>query len=174
MNNKENCFSLFELAYELTNDITPKKYDCGKLCGSACCNNFKASDSSDTGMALLPYEKEFLISKGADESSFTETGDEIIYVCKGTCTRSLRPFACRIFPYFSVIKNDKFYISRDPRAVSVCPLLSSRLLKRPSVYFLRAVRIATKILLTNPKHKEELIKTSDFIIYLEELLDKFK
>ena len=173
MNKSDFCFDILHKAYLLTNDITPKKYDCGILCGSACCKDLSLSNIEETGMLLLPYEKEYLIKNGANESFFRESDGENFYICNTTCNRNLRSLSCRIFPYYPKIINDKIKIIKDIRAVSFCPLLSRRAAKRPNVYFLRAIKRAVRILVKNKDYYDEFVKTSDFLNCLCEMYSRF-
>lgn len=129
-------------AYELLENVTPFKFDCGTLCGSKCC---KGGDGS--GMLLFPGEEIFFRHRnGFTVRKDPATGyDEVI--CTGKCNRSDRPLACRIFPLFvySVKKNGKTFsgIAPDTRARGVCPLCDCGI--NYSKEFERRLRIISKI-----------------------------
>lgn len=101
-----SVFKLYDMAYRLLDEVTPRRYNCGDLCGSACCKNLsQSSDSSSipTGMLLLPYEKDYLQHAGANGFSYlcdSSHTDADMVLCHGRCDRRFRPFACRIFPYY--------------------------------------------------------------------------
>ena len=114
---------LYKLMYRILDSVTPLPYDCGKLCGHACC---KDSDVG-TGMYLYPCEikmyKHLPNWAEIDYSDFTY-GDKTAHIlsCKGVCDRSSRPLACRIFPLVPYDDNGEIKIIMDPRAMSMCPL----------------------------------------------------
>ena len=107
---------------ELLASLTPLKTDCGRLCGSACCQG-----DEQTGMLLFPGEDalyegcSFARILGAD---FTLGGEPArLLVCRGTCPREERPLACRLFPLFLRFDaQGRTRIALDPRARAVCPL----------------------------------------------------
>ncbi len=171
MHNK--YFKLLEQAYSLTDNVTPRRFDCGKLCGAVCCENLSHSTHS-SGMLLLPYEKEFLESRSAKEFSFEHTEDGDILICNGKCNRNNRPFACRIFPYYACFKNNGILLKKDLRAAGVCPLLTNRSSRRPSIYFIRGMKKAVKLLASDSVYYKDFIKTSDFIDSLYDLYSKMK
>ena len=166
-------FNIFDQVYSLTNDVTPKKFDCGTLCNAVCCKNASFIDC-ERGMHLLPFEKEYIISKFTNRSfKFISSDNEELLVCDSKCKRELRPFSCRIFPYYANVKeNMKITISPDIRALHLCPLIFSNTYRRKDVYFLRNIKRACKILFSEPVLKEDLIKTSEFINSIYDLNGK--
>ena len=165
-------FEILEKVYTITNNTTPRRFDCGELCGKRCCGNL-SKDGHTSGMALLPYEKEFLLSKGAD-FTFEKSDDGELLICNGNCKREFRPFACRIFPYYADLKNSSIMIKKDLRAASVCPLLTASISRRASIYFLRSIKKAARLLAKEQCFKDELTGISDFIEYLHELYKKME
>lgn len=163
-------------AYDLLCDVTPKKNDCGLLCGGACCkeNSSHGEDSKVCGMLLLPGEKELL--EGADEFSFVKSGEGDMLVCSGKCLRELRPFACRIFPFYPKIRevSGKVYIKilPDPRASGVCPIFNDPRRRKTHIEFLRNAKKAVRILIKDEDIKKELISQSDMIADIEALRNK--
>lgn len=111
-------------AYELLENCTPLKFDCGALCGGKCC---KGGDND--GMILFPGEEKYYAGK----SGFTVKKDLatgcLSVVCSGECSRTERPLSCRIFPFFfyAAEKDGKIRIrpGEDIRARGVCPLVGS-------------------------------------------------
>ncbi|MBR1707260.1 MAG: hypothetical protein IJ719_00330 [Clostridia bacterium] len=110
--------ALIETCRALLQDKTPLASNCGRLCRAACCQG-----DSTTGMILFPGEAELY-----EQCSFGEIlplsepigpADKLL-VCGGTCPRSERPLACRLFPLFLRPKDPPMLIF-DPRA-TMCPL----------------------------------------------------
>lgn len=125
-------------------------------------------------MLLLPYEKEYLQKFANANYTYTKSGDTDILICSGKCDRNFRPFACRIFPYYANIENDKVSLKKDPRAALVCPLIVSRTHKRPSVYFIRNIKKAVNLLISDDEYKNDFSDMSDFVDSLYELYSKIK
>ncbi len=102
---------LYDTVFSILGDLTPLCVDCGVLCGGACCKGDEL-----TGMRLFPHERTDLPVKE------TEAGR--LAVCNGTCERSRRPLACRIFPFFPTIdEKGRVYVEADDRARRLCPLI---------------------------------------------------
>lgn len=112
MRNTDYC-RLYEKIFRILGDLTPLRADCGVLCGSACC---KGDD--DTGMRLFPHEESPL--------TVTATASGVrLAVCDGTCDRSRRPLACRIFPFFPTIdEKGRIFVEADHRAARLCPMIA--------------------------------------------------
>lgn len=167
---------LLEEAYRLTENVTPLKYDCGKLCSALCCKENITASAQSGGMQLLPGEDEIINT--ADGFEIKSVSDGNILVCSGKCKRNLRPFMCRIFPYYAHIKTDEnknthISLLPDPRALRICPIVSGNGRKhRTSVYFRRNITRAIRILMRDEDIKKELIKTSSFCDGLYELYGK--
>ncbi len=165
----ESVFRLYDATYALLDEVPPRRFDCGRLCGALCCKNLGSVDSP-TGMLLLPYEEEYLYHRAAGGFDYLKNENETLLICDGHCDRHLRPFACRIFPYYPQISEDgRVQIAHDFRALSVCPLLSERTFRRATPLFLRNMRKATRILMQNETIESELRKNSDFLTSLREL-----
>jgi hypothetical protein len=104
---------LYEKVFKIIGDQTPLKADCGKVCDARCCKG-----DENTGMLLFPYEETELNVKVTDE------GNRLV-VCDGTCDRSKRPLACRIFPFqITADEKDKIYVELDQRGRGICPLIA--------------------------------------------------
>jgi hypothetical protein len=156
-------------AYEILESITPLRKDCGSLCQRACCSS-ACEEEEETGMYLFPGEEE-LLAGNADWLSIAclEQTSPGLYLarCKGTCPRSLRPLACRIFPLTPYLTKDEILLVKmDPRANPVCPLARSlnRHDLRPE--FVTAVRKASLLLIGDPSIKA-------FIAGLSRMLDSY-
>lgn len=166
-------FELLERAYSLTNNTTPCRFDCGTLCGAVCCNNLSLTDNN-SGMHLLPYEKEYLQSKKANGYEYVPSEDGYMLDCGGKCIRDQRPFACRIFPYYAKFDGNSIIIKKDIRAASVCPLLTNEKTKRANIFFIRNMKKAIRILIENDDFYSDLKKTADFVDSLYDLYSKMQ
>ncbi len=161
-------------AYSVLDDLTPLKYDCGELCGKLCCSN--NSDEEQLGMWLLPGEAELL--KNQRNFKFTVARDNTeSVICNGKCNRNLRPFSCRIYPYYASLDATpcgKIYIriNIDPRAKISCPIAQRKNHIRPKIAFLSGAKKAIRILLTDKDIRDDIIKTSDFLKSIEEMREK--
>lgn len=167
MNTKE-----VQKVYSLLEDVTPLKFDCGKLCENACCKNNVFSDDSE-GMLLLPFEKEYLSGKGFD---IKETSDASFIFCGVKCDRKYRPFMCRIFPYYIRISQNgastRIHILTDPRALSFCPVAKRTKGARTNILFKRSILRAARILIKDKETKAQLLKTSEECDNIYELYKK--
>ena len=98
-----NYQKMYEKIYKTLGELTPLKADCGLLCDGACCKG-----DEKTGMRLFPHEESSL------RTILTEDGVRLA-VCDGTCDRSKRPLACRIFPFFpQLMKRGRFLWKKIP------------------------------------------------------------
>lgn len=103
---------MYEKIFKVLGDLTPLRADCGQLCDGACCKG-----DERTGMRLFPYEESEL------RVIQTEEGVRLA-VCDGTCDRTKRPLACRIFPFFPTIDEEgEIFVEEDSRAVVICPMI---------------------------------------------------
>jgi len=166
---KYNDLLLIEKARCILEDVTPFTYDCGLLCGKRCCGG-----SETEGMWLLPGEEALL-----DESyTVREAEDGQKYaVCSGRCDRTTRPFSCRIFPLFPLLRQDErgehLRAVTDPRAGSVCPIAAHEM--KTSLRFRFAVSRAGRILRRSENLRLWLAESSallDEIVQLQKLLGR--
>ena len=151
----KNCYNLFE-------NKTPLKYDCGKLCGGACCKG-----DENTGMVLFPGEEKFI-----DPNTRIAETDGVKYaVCGGTCDRSRRPLSCRIFPLFPYMYRDgervRVKAVRDIRA-AVCPLCEDAI----DGDFKKTVRRVGRFLACDSELREFTLSLSAELAELAELKEK--
>ena len=150
--------NLFYRAYTLLGELTPIHADCGQLCGGACCNG-----GEEEGMLLFPGEEVFLqklydLCPEADRDAYTvrTDGGRQLYICRGSCQRTYRPLACRIFPLFPTLETDgRIRVMTDPRAFRVCPMVqaAARLDRR----FIRTVRRVGRLLTSDPACRDFLL-----------------
>ncbi len=106
---------LYEKIFKIIGNETPLKADCGKVCDCACCKG-----DENTGMLLFPFEETELLVKTTVEGNR-------LAVCNGTCDRSKRPLACRIFPFqITVNEKNRTFVELDQRGRGICPLITLR------------------------------------------------
>jgi hypothetical protein len=149
--------------YTLLLSAQPLAFDCGRLCGAACC-------SPDLpGMYLFPGEEALF----ARLPGFTVTGAELpgygsvrLLSCAGTCDRGLRPFSCRIFPLAPKVSGNTVHARPDPRGRAVCPLCNQPITAL-SAGFVQAVETAFTELLREPG-------TAAFLRALSNIVDEYE
>ncbi len=151
--------------YEMLENVTPLKKDCGVLCDAACC----AETDERTGMLLFPYEEKMLANAGFDiEESNCEYGEDKtakILFCEGDCDRRFRPLACRIFPLMPYKKpGGELEIIMNPAAKGMCPLARSLEVSQLEPEFIKAVTRAMNRVL-------KLKDGEDYIYMLSEVAD---
>lgn len=167
-----NSAYIYLQIYRLFDSATPLKFDCGKLCGGACCQG------DDSGMYLFPGEESVykLLSPDwakVEKSDFTyefsgKTKNVPLLVCGGRCDRFERPLACRIFPLTPHLDKDgKLEIIMDPRAKSICPISRELDIDELSPGFEKRVKKAFLPLMKNPEFRA-------FMKVYSEYLDEFQ
>lgn len=143
---------MYDKIFSALRNLTPLKSDCGVLCGGACCKG-----DHDVGMRLFPFEESTLKVKQLENG-------ERLAVCEGTCDRSKRPLACRIFPFFPTVDNKgKVYVEIDYRAARLCPMVEHFDEILFDKRFLRAVRKVGRILSKDDVCREFLYKSTQEI-----------
>lgn len=142
-------------ARSLLEQLTPLKRDCGTLCGGACCRSL---EGEATGMLLFPGEEDDYV--GLDGWQLTETKQGWLVACPGTCDRSIRPLACRIFPLLPVLREDGIHVAVDARARAVCPL-SRQGMKAMDQDFAEAVRQVGTLLAKDEEQRAMLQQLTD-------------
>ncbi len=143
---------MYEKLFKILSNHTPLKADCGVLCGGACCKG-----DNNTGMILFPFEDTEL------EVKITDSGERLA-VCDGSCDRTKRPLACRIFPFFPTVdENGKVYVELDYRAYRVCPMVSHADEILFDKKFLKAIYRVGKVLVKDETCKEFLQKSTEEI-----------
>ena len=140
------------------------RFDCGKLCGGLCCKG-----DENTGMWLFPHEEELY----KDNPNFTikQTDGNFGYnmiICNGTCNRSERPLACRIYPFYPRIVGDRVSVIKDLRGVSSCPIVKNEM--KPDPRFLRNLRKATRYLIRDEETKNYILNMQQEIEEMAELI----
>jgi hypothetical protein len=153
-----------ERAYALLEDVTPLTTDCGAVCDGRCCH--ESADSE--GMLLFPGEEVLLA-----DTDFTIRPAEggSLLTCGGTCDRTKRPLACRMFPLFPILTEEgRIKAVYDPRGYRMCPLVRECAHVPLDRDFVRAVRRAGRILMEDPACAAFLRMNSAEIADLNRLL----
>ncbi len=144
---------------------TPAAFDCGKLCGGACCQD----SEHGTGMYLYPGEEAMFSSSREwakiEDSDFLCAGRAVkILSCPGKCNRSLRPLACRLFPLVPYMKSDGgIKIIFDPRAAAFCPLRKTGVLASFKHHVEKCVNILKKTECGRTFIKEQSSLIDDYV-----------
>lgn len=130
--------------YRLLDHVSTREFDCGTLCGSACCRCFPSGE--DMGIYLFPGEYRFLEAAGAlkmdwmepefqdpAELGFPESWTEPVCFlhCRTAphCPRHLRPLQCRTFPLKPVIGANGVLemIWNDEELPYTCPIIEQNM-----------------------------------------------
>ncbi len=154
---------IYTQLYQLFDDCTPLKADCGKACDGACC-----TDEGGEGMLLYPGEQVMLQKAdflSIEPSEFIVDKTPVpIAICKGRCDRSLRPLACRIFPLFPYVKpGSRPVVIMDPRANAICPIARVMKLSGLEKKFVRRVNLAAKLLYQIPETRKFMEEQSELL-----------
>ena len=129
--------STYEEIYRRWDDCTPVPFDCGTICGAACC----MADGGETmGIYLLPGEEKVHDKKDpwltwsmdeAQDYDFPEAwrGKVPFVTCRGPehCNRKKRPIQCRTFPLRPYLtgEGELLMIYDDDELPYVCPLIEN-------------------------------------------------
>lgn len=143
---------MYDKIFKIMGELTPLRADCGQLCAGACCKG-----DENTGMRLFPHEESDLNIKNTSDGGY-------LAVCNGTCDRSKRPLACRIFPFFPTIdEKGRIFVEADYRVGSLCPLIehSDEIVFDPR--FFKAVKKVGKLLAKDEECREFLRRTTEEI-----------
>ncbi|WP_051280124.1 hypothetical protein [Anaerovorax odorimutans] len=158
----------YKAIYRLLDRVSPLNYDCGKLCGAACCScggDGSGEDSLDydMGIYLLPGEDKLFTMKEAwlkwnieyaEDYDFPESWFGKIYFvrCKTPphCPREMRPLQCRFFPlspYLTEANELKLVLSTVELPYS-CPLITDNI--KLEERFIKATYTVWKRLICDP------------------------
>lgn len=129
--------------YRLLNHVETEPYDCGTLCGNACCICKDATN--DVGIYLFPGEhlllresekkNDWLMWEEQDQKDIgfpkSWTGPIYFVNCKTppVCPREWRPLQCRTFPLKPVIDENGVLelIWEDEKLPYVCPIIDQNM-----------------------------------------------
>lgn len=153
-----NAENALRMARGMTQSVTPLHFDCGLVCGGACC---RAGDAGE-GMLLFPGEEAYYSPMPEGFSILTREDGQKLLVCSGTCDRRTRPLACRVFPLLPFKEGSRAGVRMDARAWPVCPLMESGI-SGLRAQFTDAVKRAARLLLECPEHRAFLERLTDDI-----------
>ena len=157
--------NLLERAYALLEELTPLTTDCGAVCGGRCC---QASADSE-GMLLFPGEETLLAGEEGFDIRPADGG--YLLTCGGTCHRTCRPLACRMFPLFPYVTAEgRVKAVYDPRGYRMCPLVRECAHVPLDRDFVRAVRMAGRLLMQDAACADFLRQNSREIDELNRLV----
>lgn len=149
-------------ARALLEQVTPLESDCGRVCDGRCC---RATEEHE-GMLLFPGE-----ACGEGFTVRTTSAGDRLCVCDGTCDRTERPLACRMFPLFPAVGEDgRVRAVYDVRAFGVCPLVRECAHVPLRRDFVRAVRRAGRILMSDPACAAFLRRSSEELAEINRLV----
>ena len=129
----------WKAVYRLLDQVSTEVFDCGTLCGSACC--MCQNEEKEMGIYLFPGEERLLLSPEADtgwlewetqdpkELGFPDSWTDPVYFVKcktpPKCPRKWRPLQCRTFPLKPVFGENGVLemIWNDEELPYVCPLI---------------------------------------------------
>lgn len=150
----------FRAIYRLLDRVSPVPYDCGTLCGAACCD----VSNEDMGIFLLPGEEKVHFRNdewlkwdtlSTEEYEFPDSWHGEVYFvrCKTPphCPRERRPIQCRTFPLWPNITEDGILelIYNDSEGLPyTCPLITKETELNPD--FVQATYTVWKHLLKDP------------------------
>ncbi len=151
----------YQAIYRLLDRVSPLEYDCGTLCGAACCTC--SDESEDLGIYLLPGEEKLFTRKEtwlewsvqrAEDFDFPPSWHGNIFFIKCTspphCPREKRPLQCRFFPLAPHITEDGILhlILCTTRLPYSCPLITEN--RKMTDPFIEATYTVWKHLIADP------------------------
>ena len=150
----------YEAIYRLLDRVSPVNFDCGTLCGCACC---VTEGEAEMGIYLLPGEEKLHSRKDdwlewsverAEDYEFPESwkGNVNFIRCKTPphCPREKRPIQCRTFPLAPHITEDGelMLVYQDIDVPYACPLIDQEIPLEDR--FVQATLTAWRRLITDP------------------------
>lgn len=166
----------YKAIYRLLDRVSPVDYDCGTLCGAACCTCGHDENLEDMqlGIYLLPGEEKLFskddewlewTSEYAEDFDFPEswTGKVHFIRCKTppVCPREKRPLQCRFFPLEPHITEDgtlRLILNAVELPYS-CPLIEKKMELTPQ--FIQATYTVWKRLITDPLIYDLVVQDSE-------------
>ena len=172
--------STYKAIYRLLDRVSPVNYDCGTLCGAACCVVGKDDKSADFDYGIYLYPGEEKIYDGmedwiewtterAEDYDFPESWHGKVYFvrCKNPpfCNRPKRPLQCRFYPLAPHIdENDELHLIYSTVDTPYrCPLVADEMELQPD--FVQATYTVWKHLIRDPLIYDLVIMDSDDRIY---------
>lgn len=125
--------------YKKLDEVSPVDFDCGKLCGAACCGTAQNDyETNQLGLYLMPGEElmyensdDFeLYCINSDDEDYFQDGLYLV-ACKNPphCNREIRPIQCRTFPLIPHISEDGlFHLILDENEFPYeCPIIRDKI-----------------------------------------------
>ena len=176
----------YEEIYRLLDAVSPVPFDCGTVCGAACCGS--GTDSApELGLYLLPGE-ESLHDRNDPDLLWQEDQAEdydfpaswqgsVVFLrcsCAPHCPREKRPIQCRTFPLLPHLEADGILtlIWNDQILPYSCPLIEQNAELSPE--FVRATKEAWRLLLHDPRIRDLVKMDSDARRAVSSLNDRTK
>ncbi|MBO4992299.1 MAG: hypothetical protein J6E42_09120 [Firmicutes bacterium] len=155
----------YRAIYRLLDRVSPVPYDCGTLCGAACCTcaEEEPDDDPQLGIYLLPGEEKLFTKKedwlhwtveDAADYDFPDSwfGKLYFVTCLKAphCPRDKRPLQCRFFPLTPHLdqSGQLRLIRSDLELPYRCPLIDGGVSLEPS--FVQATYTVWKHLIRDP------------------------
>ena len=175
----------YQEIYDLLNSTELLDYDCGTLCGAACCTQSREYSEEEMGIYLLPGEEQLhadsdwldiRVSRAEDHDlPKSWTGDVYFVRCKTPpiCPRDKRPIQCRTFPLAPHIDEDGelMMVYNDLELPYECPLIEEEIPLEDD--FVEKTLKAWKILIKDPGIYDMVLMDSEARDEaLEELAEK--
>ena len=163
--------STYRAIYRLLDRVSPVDYDCGTLCGAACCTVDRSG--ADMGIYLLPGEDKIhskkddwleWVSERAEDYDFPESWKGVVHFIKcktpPTCPREKRPLQCRTFPLIPHIDEDGelLLVYNDLDLPYRCPLIEEEIPLEDR--FVRATYTVWKRLIQDPLIRDLVLEDS--------------
>lgn len=177
----------YEAIYGMLNEVSALPYDCGQICGAACCACADADESipedEAMGIHLLPGEEAVFDGDEpwlgwstclAQDYAFPDSwqGEIGFLYCKANChcDREKRPMQCRTFPlapHFD--ENGKLCMIFEPNDLPYkCPLIFERDKYPLTDEFKEALYNAWEHLIKDPLIRDLVQMDTDYRIEFDE------
>ncbi len=169
--------STYEAIYRFLDKVSPVPYDCGALCGAACCGtegSGQMGEVPEMGIYLLPGEEQVhdrsegwlsWYEEDAGDYDFPDSWDGTIAFVKcktpPVCPREKRPIQCRTFPLEPHFTKDGelVMIRCDWELPYSCPLIDGEAELSPE--FIRATGTVWKHLVRDPLIRDLVLFDSE-------------
>lgn len=173
----------YRAIYRLLDRVSPVPFDCGMICGAACCT---AIGEEDMGIYLLPGEEKIhdrhadwltWNTQSTEEYFFPESWrGNVHWVCCNEpphCPREMRPIQCRTFPLAPHLTEDDELIMvwNDDELPYICPMIEDEVELDPD--FIKATHTVWKHLIRDPLiydlvKSDSLVRTEGAVAVSEE------
>lgn len=160
--------------YRLLDRVSPVPFDCGSICGSACCGKEKDALDPNLGIYLYPGEEQLFSGDedwliwerfDAQEEGFPPSwqGEVAFVKCihPPHCPRPLRPLQCRTFPLAPDISEDGnlALVWNTEELPYCCPLIEEGMELDPR--FVQATYTVWRRLIENPAIRDLVEEDSE-------------